>query len=106
MPRRTATPISVILERLIISVGKLEYEAERVKGPAPGERREMWINRRTDYATRAVLALAVLDDGQPHKLQELAERTATRSPCWSRSSPSCAPPGSCARSVARPAATA
>ena len=37
----------------------------------------MWINRRTDYATRAVLALALLDDGQPHKLQELAERTAT-----------------------------
>jgi len=37
----------------------------------------MWINRRTDYATRAVLALALVDDGQPHKLQELAELTAT-----------------------------
>jgi len=37
----------------------------------------MWINRRTDYATRAVLAMALIDDGQPHKLQELAERTAT-----------------------------
>jgi Rrf2 family protein len=37
----------------------------------------MWINRRTDYATRAVLALAMADDGQPHKLQELADATST-----------------------------
>jgi Rrf2 family cysteine metabolism transcriptional repressor len=37
----------------------------------------MWINRRTDYATRAVLALALADDGRPHKLQELAEATST-----------------------------
>ena len=37
----------------------------------------MWINRRTDYATRAVLALALADDGRPHKLQELADLTAT-----------------------------
>jgi Rrf2 family protein len=37
----------------------------------------MWINRRTDYATRAVLALALADDGRPHKLQELAAVTAT-----------------------------
>lgn len=37
----------------------------------------MWITRRTDYATRAVLALALAGDDQPHKLQELAEATAT-----------------------------
>lgn len=37
----------------------------------------MWINRRTDYATRAVLALALMDDAEPHKLQELAALTAT-----------------------------
>ena len=37
----------------------------------------MWINRRTDYATRAVLALALADDGRPHKLHELAEATST-----------------------------
>jgi Rrf2 family protein len=37
----------------------------------------MWINRRTDYATRAVLALALADDGRPHKLQELADATST-----------------------------
>jgi Rrf2 family protein len=37
----------------------------------------MWINRRTDYATRAVLALAMTDDGRPHKLQELADATST-----------------------------
>ena len=37
----------------------------------------MWINRRTDYATRAVLALAMTDDERPHKLQELADATST-----------------------------
>ena len=35
----------------------------------------MWISRRTNYATRAVLALA-LADGGPMKLEELARRTA------------------------------
>jgi Rrf2 family protein len=35
----------------------------------------MWVSRRTDYATRAVLALA-LDGGGPLKLEELARRTA------------------------------
>jgi Rrf2 family protein len=34
----------------------------------------MWISRRTDYATRAILALA-LDGGGPMKLEELAQRT-------------------------------
>jgi len=34
----------------------------------------VWISRRTDYATRAVLALA-LADGGPLKLDELAEAT-------------------------------
>lgn len=32
----------------------------------------MWISRRTDYATRAVLALAVADGG-PLRLEEIAE---------------------------------
>ena len=36
----------------------------------------MWISRRTDYATRAVLALT-LAQGGPMKLGELARRTAT-----------------------------
>ena len=34
----------------------------------------MWISRRTDYATRAVLALA-LADGGPLKLDSIAETT-------------------------------
>ena len=34
----------------------------------------MWISRRTDYATRALLAMA-LDGGGPMKLEELARRT-------------------------------
>jgi Rrf2 family transcriptional regulator, cysteine metabolism repressor len=34
----------------------------------------MWISRRTDYATRALLALA-LDDGESMKLEKLAHRT-------------------------------
>jgi Rrf2 family transcriptional regulator, cysteine metabolism repressor len=36
----------------------------------------MWISRRTDYATRAVLALAIAGDERPLKLSEIAERTA------------------------------
>jgi Rrf2 family protein len=35
----------------------------------------MWVSRRTDYATRALLALS-LDGGGPLKLDELARRTA------------------------------
>jgi Rrf2 family cysteine metabolism transcriptional repressor len=34
----------------------------------------MWVSRRTDYATRAVLALARADGG-PLKLEQLAETT-------------------------------
>jgi Rrf2 family protein len=34
----------------------------------------MWVSRRTDYATRAVLALA-MEDGGPLKLEQLAEST-------------------------------
>jgi Rrf2 family cysteine metabolism transcriptional repressor len=34
----------------------------------------MWVSRRTDYATRALIALA-LDGGGPMKLEELARRT-------------------------------
>ena len=34
----------------------------------------MWVSRRTDYATRALLALS-LDGGEPMKLEELARRT-------------------------------
>jgi Rrf2 family protein len=36
----------------------------------------MWITKRTDYATRAVLALALVDPDTPVKLGELARRTA------------------------------
>ena len=36
----------------------------------------MWIAKRTDYATRAVLALALADDRKPMKLDEIARRTA------------------------------
>ncbi len=35
----------------------------------------MWVSRRTDYATRAILALS-LEAGGPLKLEELARRTA------------------------------
>ncbi len=35
----------------------------------------MWVSRRTDYATRAVLALTI-EGGGPLKLEELARRTA------------------------------
>jgi Rrf2 family transcriptional regulator, cysteine metabolism repressor len=37
----------------------------------------MWISRRTDYATRAMVALAQVDDARPVKIQELAARTDT-----------------------------
>jgi Rrf2 family protein len=36
---------------------------------------KMWVTRRTDYATRAILALT-LAEGGPLKLEELARRTA------------------------------
>jgi Rrf2 family protein len=36
----------------------------------------MWISKRTDYATRAVLALALDPSEAPVKLEELARRTA------------------------------
>ena len=35
----------------------------------------MWISRRTDYATRAILALSLHGGEDPIKLRELAERT-------------------------------
>jgi Rrf2 family transcriptional regulator, cysteine metabolism repressor len=35
----------------------------------------MWVSRRTDYATRAILALS-LEGGGPLKLEQLASRTA------------------------------
>jgi Rrf2 family protein len=37
----------------------------------------MWITRRTDYATRAVLALALAGDDRPRKIHEIASRTST-----------------------------
>lgn len=36
----------------------------------------MWISKRTDYATRAVLTLALAGGKEPIKLEELARRTA------------------------------
>jgi Rrf2 family protein len=35
----------------------------------------MWISKRTDYATRAVLALAIAPAGGALKMREIAERT-------------------------------
>lgn len=37
----------------------------------------MWISRRTDYATRALVALALESGERPVKIQELATRTDT-----------------------------
>ena len=37
----------------------------------------MWISKRTDYATRAVLVLAIEGEQTPMKLDEIARRTAT-----------------------------
>jgi Rrf2 family protein len=36
----------------------------------------MWISKRTDYATRAVLALTLAGDDRPVSVEELARRTA------------------------------
>jgi Rrf2 family protein len=36
----------------------------------------MWISKRTDYATRAVLALALAREDRPVSVEELARRTA------------------------------
>jgi Rrf2 family protein len=36
----------------------------------------MWITKKTDYATRAVLALALAGDDETLKLADIAERTA------------------------------
>ena len=36
----------------------------------------MWVSRRTDYATRAVLALSIADVDTPLKIADLARRTA------------------------------
>jgi Rrf2 family protein len=35
----------------------------------------MWISKKTDYATRAVLALAIARGGGPLKMRDVAERT-------------------------------
>ena len=35
----------------------------------------MWVSRKTDYATRAVLALSLAPDGGPLKARQIAERT-------------------------------
>jgi Rrf2 family protein len=37
----------------------------------------MWITRRADYATRAVLALALAPADRPHKIHEIATATST-----------------------------
>ena len=37
----------------------------------------MWISKRTDYATRAILALALAGDHDPVKIHDLASRTET-----------------------------
>ncbi|HSK98569.1 MAG TPA: Rrf2 family transcriptional regulator, partial [Euzebyales bacterium] len=35
----------------------------------------MWVSRRTDYATRAVLALAMAGSDRPMRTEELSRRT-------------------------------
>jgi Rrf2 family transcriptional regulator, cysteine metabolism repressor len=35
----------------------------------------MWVTRKTDYATRALLTLALAGDGMPLKMREIARRT-------------------------------
>lgn len=40
----------------------------------------MWITMKTDYASRAVLALALSGEDAPLKLAEIAERTAVPAP--------------------------
>jgi len=73
-------PILVSLGNLINKVRKLNYDENRVKAArlrGAWDPEAMWINRRTDYATRAVLALALADDTHLHKLQELAATTQT-----------------------------
>lgn len=44
-------------------------------GPTTGKDTVIWISKRTDYATRAVLALAIVGSERPTTLDELAERT-------------------------------
>jgi Rrf2 family cysteine metabolism transcriptional repressor len=49
------------------------YGSERCQVRTGGV--SMWVSRRTDYATRAILVLS-LESGGPMKLDELARRTA------------------------------
>src|SRR4030095_7606785 len=62
----------VDLLRQLDKVGKdaLSCQVRTDRGGGP-----MWVSRRTDYATRAVLALT-LEGGGPLKLDQLARRTA------------------------------
>lgn len=53
-------------------------ESPAVAGTARRRRRRsnpIWISKRTDYATRAVLALAIAGTERPITLEELGERT-------------------------------
>ena len=40
-------------------------------------RMPVWVTRKTDYATRAVVALAMADDDAPLKIHDIAARTRT-----------------------------
>ena len=64
----------------------------------------MWVTRRTDYATRAVLALAMAEDAM--NLDQLAERPILHGPCSSRSCPASAQRASFDPFAALAAATA
>ena len=55
--------------------GILKTRAGAAASPLRGSGDAMWISRRTDYATRAVLALS-LAGGGPLKIDEIARRTA------------------------------
>lgn len=65
----------------------------------------MWISKRTDYATRAVLALALEQSGDAVKLEQLAERTEVPASVLEQVMPHCGAPASCGPNAARMAAT-
>jgi Rrf2 family protein len=65
------------LTLLTINVSIIVFPEKLATSPDPCQERSvqrMWVSRRTDYATRALLALT-LADGGPLKLEEIARRT-------------------------------
>jgi Rrf2 family cysteine metabolism transcriptional repressor len=72
--RRHLTSLIILTSFInIIELVTLDGHTSPVKRQ-PVRRPTMWVSRRTDYATRALLALA-LEGGGPLKLEEIARRT-------------------------------